>query len=162
MLIFVDCEANGPCPSMGTLTEIGACTLDGRTFYAEVVPFDWPGVSAQPIPRRALEHSDLVTVFTAFRLWLANLNAPDRPVMISDNPAYDWQWINDGFHRAIGMNPFGHSARRIGDYYAGLIKDHKDTSGWKSLRKTPHDHNPLNDALGNAEAFRRLILTEDW
>jgi hypothetical protein len=25
---------------------------------------------------------------------------------------------------------------------------------WKHLRQTPHDHNPVNDAKGNAEAFR--------
>lgn len=28
---------------------------------------------------------------------------------------------------------------------------------WKSLRKTKHDHNPVNDALGNAEALLELV-----
>ena len=35
---------------------------------------------------------------------------------MSDNPAYDFQWINYGFRHALGTNPFGHSGRRISDY----------------------------------------------
>jgi hypothetical protein len=27
---------------------------------------------------------------------------------------------------------------------------------WKHLRKTAHDHNPVNDALGNAEALLEM------
>jgi hypothetical protein len=76
---------------------------------------------------------------------------------VSDNPTFDWQWINDSFHRTIGNNPFGYSARRIGDFYAGLIGDFKDVSSWKRLRITKHDHHPVNDSMGNLEAFERLI-----
>lgn len=83
-----------------------------------------------------------------------------RPIFISDNPAFDWQWINDGFWRTLGKNPFGHSARRIGDFYAGLVGDITDASSWKKLRRTPHDHNPVHDALGNMEAFERLLHGE--
>jgi hypothetical protein len=75
---------------------------------------------------------------------------------VSDNPAYDFPWINYGFHSTLGENPFGHSARRIGDYYAGLIGDFYTPQNWKYLRKTPHDHNPVNDAMGNVEAFALL------
>jgi hypothetical protein len=28
---------------------------------------------------------------------------------------------------------------------------------WKHLRKTPHDHHPVNDARGNAEALLAMI-----
>ena len=51
----------------------------------------------------------------------------------------------------MGRNPFGYSARRIGDLYCGMNKDMNKT--WKHLRKTVHDHNPVNDAKGNAEAL---------
>ena len=57
----------------------------------------------------------------------------------------------------ISNNPFGYSARRIGDFYAGLIGDFKDASSWKRLRITKHDHHPVHDAMGNLEAFERLL-----
>ena|SRR3990172_10940614 len=53
--------------------------------------------------------------FRQFREWLD----PRMPVVfVSDNPAYDFQWINFYFWRYFGQNPFGHSGRRIADYYA--------------------------------------------
>jgi hypothetical protein len=83
-----------------------------------------------------------------------------RPVFVSDNPAYDFQWINYGFHHTLGRNPFGHSGRRISDFYAGLTGRWENTQAWKKLRQTPHDHNPVNDALGNVEAFERILAGE--
>jgi len=99
-------------------------------------------------------------VFEKFDQWLAEILIGGKPIFISDNPAFDWQWINDGFWRTIGKNPFGHSARRIGDFYAGLIGDFTKASKWKKLRVTPHDHNPVHDAMGNLEAFERLLNGE--
>ncbi|MFY9850484.1 MAG: hypothetical protein WAK83_23190 [Trebonia sp.] len=58
---------------------------------------------------------------------------------------------------ASPANPFGHSGRRIGDFWAGLNRDWGDTQGWKRLRKTAHHHNPVNDAMGNAEAFEEIL-----
>ena len=87
--------------------------------------------------------------------WLDGLGE-GRPVFVSDNPAFDFQWINHGFWHALGDNPFGHSGRRIGDYYAGLVGDFRRAQDWKRFRITPHDHNPVNDALGNAEAFETM------
>jgi hypothetical protein len=78
-------------------------------------------------------------------------------VFVSDNPAYDFQWINYGFDATLGRNPFGHSGRRIADFYAGLHRDFRRTQEWKRLRRTPHDHNPVNDAMGNVEAFSALL-----
>ena len=83
-----------------------------------------------------------------------------RPLFVSDNPAYDWQFINYYFHLFLGKNPFGHSARRIGDFYAGLTSDFTNSSSWKKLRVTPHDHNPVNDAMGNLEAFEKILNGE--
>lgn len=75
-------------------------------------------------------------------------------MFISDNPAFDWQWINWYFHTYLGKNPFGFSARRIGDLYCGMKMDAGLNIEWKKLfRKTKHDHNPVNDAKGNAEAL---------
>ena len=88
-----------------------------------------------------------------FAEWLSQ-NSKGRPIFISDNPAFDWQWINWYFHTYLGKNPFGFSARRIGDLYCGMKMDAGLNAEWKKLfRKTSHDHNPVNDAKGNAEAL---------
>jgi hypothetical protein len=93
----------------------------------------------------------------AMRDWLEKIESSNgRYVLLSDNPGFDFGWINYECHHKLGMNPFGHSARRIGDAYAGLRSRPRDTSGWKSLRKAPHDHNPANDAKGNAEAWLEM------
>ena len=139
-LIFVDCEGNsGGAPSTGKMTEFGAVEYKSRqTFYGK---------------------DNSQETFTAFREWLASVSS-GRPIFVSDNPAYDWQWINYYFHLYFQENPFGHSARRIGDFYAGLCGNFYETQRWKKLRVTKHDHNPVNDAMGNVEAFERLLNGE--
>src|SRR3954465_10627924 len=103
--IVVDCEAplGVGAPSVGDMTEFGAVDVnalqDGRveTFH---------GVDCSE------------DTFRQFREWLT----PRMPVVfVSDNPAYDFQWINFYFWRYFGENPFGHSGRRIADFYAGLM-----------------------------------------
>lgn len=98
-----------------------------------------------------------VELWERFQEWLLPGGRGPRPVFVSDNPAFDWQWVNDGFWRALGHNPFGHSARRIGDFYAGLCGDFHKTQEWKRFRRTKHDHNPVHDAIGNAEAFEEIV-----
>ena len=139
-LIFVDCEGHGPAPGLNDdlKFEFGAVeyktrkTFHGRGGYQDT--------------------------FTAFRDWLSQFKG--RPIFVSDNPAYDWQFINYYFHYYLGENPFGHSARRISDFYAGLVGDFYKTQEWKRLRVTEHDHHPVNDAMGNVEAFERLLAGE--
>jgi hypothetical protein len=75
---------------------------------------------------------------------------------VSDNRAFDRQFINYYFHRFLGHNPFGFSARRIGDLHAGLVRDASKASDWKKFRVTPHTHNPVDDAKGNAEALKKF------
>lgn len=104
-------------------------------------------------------------VYGALSDWLITLaehaGRPFRPVFVSDNPGFDWQWLSFGFDRSGLNNPFGFSSRRIGDLAAGLAGDWRKTSAWKRARKTKHDHNPVNDALGNAEAFEALLRKHD-
>lgn len=141
-LIFVDCEApfGVGAPSTGDMTEFGAVHFDKmETFHGKDCTRE---------------------TFTEFDKWLYQFRGEGQLIFMSDNPAYDWQWINFYFHRYFNRNPFGHSARRIGDFYAGLVGDFRASSKWKRLRVTKHDHNPVHDALGNAEAFRRILKGE--
>lgn len=102
---------------------------------------------------------DTLPTFQQFARFLEE-NCKSRPVFVSDNVAYDWKWIDYGFWLHLGRNPFGHSGRRISDYYAGLVGDWSNTQHWKHLRQTSHDHNPVNDALGNYEAWQRIQAGE--
>lgn len=159
-LIFVDCEANGKCPSMGKLTEFGAIAYPSKATFHGVLIERKPDPENPEFKIRTGVVFDEKEVFEKFDAWLKEICGEERPKFVSDNPAFDWQWINDSFHRTIGNNPFGYSARRIGDFYAGLIGDFKDASSWKRLRITKHDHHPVHDAIGNLEAFERLLKGE--
>ena len=77
--------------------------------------------------------------------------APARPVFVGFNAPFDWMFVADYLHRFVGRNPFGHSSRDIGALYKGMVKDVR--KNFKHLRKTRHTHNPVDDAMGNAEAM---------
>ena len=159
-LIFVDCEAWGGCPATGQLTEFGAAEFSTwKTFHGIIVPSTPSSENpAIPVPKHKPVFAHETKVFKEFADWISQF--PPSYIFISDNPAFDWMWICDGFHRTLGKNPFGHSARRIGDYYAGLVGDFKSASKWKKLRRTKHDHNPVHDCIGNLEAFSRIMQGE--
>ena len=155
--VFVDCEARGTSPVHGVLTEFGAVHYDTRdTFYGrlfEATPDpDNPAISI--VGERIATDEEVAESFAA---WLREHLGGRRPVFVSDNPAYDWQWIAGMFDRAGMDNPFGHSGRRISDFWAGLNRNWSETQGWKRFRRTVHDHNPVNDAMGNVEAFEEIL-----
>lgn len=158
--IFVDCEAYGPCPSMGTLTEFGAVHYDTEESFHGRIWESEPSPENPAVPRLTGGMiQDPAVVFTGFAAWL-ELVCSGKPVFWSDNVAYDWQWINHGLWSGAGRNPFGHSGRRVSDFYAGLTGDYRNTQRWKRLRVTRHDHNPVHDALGNVQAMKRILAGE--
>jgi len=159
-LIFVDCEATGKCPSIGKLSEFGAVAYPSKATFHGLIVERVPSEENPNIKIPTGVVHDEKEVFENFNKWLKEICGDERPKFVSDNPAFDWQWINDGFHRTIGNNPFGYSARRIGDFYAGLINNFTDASSWKRLRVTKHDHHPVHDAMGNLEAFERMLKGE--
>jgi hypothetical protein len=156
--ILVDCEARGTSPVSGILAEFGAVHYTGRASFHgrlfEAVPD--PANPAVPLPpgRRVASDDEVAIRFTA---WLQDRLGGQRPVLVSDNPAWDFMWIAGMFDRAGMANPFGHSGRRISDFWAGLHRDWRQTQGWKRFRRTPHDHHPVHDALGNAEALEEIL-----
>lgn len=157
-LIFVDVEATGLTPASGKMTEFGAVHYDSmRTFHGKI----WnskpdPKNPAKPIitGRKLASERRIMLMFDN---WIQEVTGSTRPIFVSDNPAYDFMWIAVEFDRAMSSNPFGHSARRIGDYYAGLVGDFYTSQKWKNYRQTVHDHNPVNDAMGNVEAMKILL-----
>lgn len=161
-LFVVDVESDGPCPGLYSMISFGAVKLDGShkaTFLGKVAPLKGAGRLEEAAAVSGVSREEHEKYFPPeeimrnFKWWIEQVNDSGKPVLISDNPAFDWQFINYYFHAFLGENPFGFSARRIGDIYSGIVKNLKASSDWKKLRKTKHDHNPVNDSIGNAEAL---------
>jgi hypothetical protein len=110
-----------------------------KSFYGQTRPisdrFDPEALAVSGFSREQhLAFEEPKFVMEKFATWLDE-HSPGRPVFV-----------------------FG---RRIGDLYAGLMKDIYQATEWKKYRITTHTHNPVDDARGNAEAlktFRALGL----
>ncbi|WP_298515003.1 3'-5' exoribonuclease [uncultured Kordia sp.] len=156
--IMVDIESDGPIPGDYSMICFGAVLVDeklDRTFYGKLKPiseqFNPEALAISGFSREAtLEFDDPTKVMTDFKTWIQE-NSKGRPIFISDNNGFDWMFICWYFHHFIGENPFGYSSRRLSDLYCGLEKD--TFAKWKHLRKTVHTHNPVDDAMGNAEVL---------
>jgi hypothetical protein len=161
--VIVDVESDGPVPPEFSMVCFGAVIFDeilNQTFYGQTRPiserFSPEALAVSGFSRQQhLTFDEPKTVMESFAEWLGK-HSLGRPIFVSDNPAFDWQFINYYFHRFFGHNPFGFSARRIGDLYAGLVRDASKASEWKKYRITTHTHNPVDDAKGNAEALRKF------
>ena len=167
--IVVDVEADGPCPGLYSMVCFGAvCVEDfSKTFYGQTKPLEDAGCIASALKVSGFTREEhlafpcLAHTIDNFHYWLQLFEA-DRLYFWSDNPAFDWQFINYYFNLLGYPNPFGYSARRIGDLYAGLSGDPNNHSRWKKFRQTKHDHNPVNDAMGNAEVLQKLLYNKSF
>jgi len=158
--IVVDVESDGQTPFDSSMVCFGAVLVKDttQTFYARTAPihstFNTEALAISGFSRKEHEgFMDPSTVMQDFYLWIEEVS-DGKPILITDNPAYDFAWINYYFHRYCGKNPFGWSARRIGDLYCGMKMDSR--ASWKYLRETKHTHNPVDDAMGNAEVLHKM------
>ena len=159
--IMVDVEADGPIPGDYSMISFGAVVVEpalNRSFYGQLKPISDEFVPAALAVsgfsrEECLAFDDPQTVMQAFHDWLIS-NCKGRPLFISDNNGFDWQFINWYFHHFLGKNPFGFSSTNLGSLYKGLKKD--VFVNFKHLRKSKHTHHPVDDARGNAEAMLRM------
>jgi len=158
---MVDVEADGPIPGDYSMVCFGAVLVEpslGKTFYGRLRP-----ISERWIPEalqvsgfsreETLAFDDPKGVMERFAAWVES-ETNGRPMFISDNNGFDWQFINWYFHHFLGRNPFGHSSSNLGSLYKGVVKD--TFASFKHLRKTKHTHDPVDDARGNAEALLQI------
>lgn len=171
MYVMVDVEANGPIPGDYSMFWFGAVIVEPslrRTFEGKLHPLPDAGVEGNisenmghklasvtyhetmswPAPKDTMQD---------FAKWLDMQKAElkdDRLMLVSDNNGYDAMWIAWYFHHFLGANPFGHSSTNLGSLYKGMVKD--TFRNFKHLRKTKHTHNPVADAMGNAEALLHM------
>ena len=169
--ISVDVETSGPNPRDYAMLSIGACTMSGprKTFYIELKP------DVEGFTREALSISNLFLeklkeegvpakeAMLKFAQWVDGV-VPEKsqPVFTAFNAAFDWMFVNDYFHRYLGLNPFGHKALDIKALYMGLRKTKwMDTSYNTVIEKTGIEraltHHALEDAIQQAEIFEILL-----
>jgi len=159
-IYVVDVEADGPCPGLFSMVQIGIVKVDDAldtTFVRTLKPvtdqYDPGALKAIGLTRdETMTYEDPLQVMKDL-LTFINATNEGNAVFVSDNNGFDWQFVNYYCHRYLGENPFGFSSRRIGDFYAGLKKDWRAASKWKHLKITKHTHDALDDAKGNAEAM---------
>ena len=160
--VSIDIESDGPCPGLHSMICFGAVIVEAgfqRTFYAQLKPISETYIPEAlairgftreetlkfPNPRDAMQN---------FEIWLKQ-NIDGRPIAWADNPSYDMGFLNYYFWQQLGRNPFGWSAAGIGQLYKGITGDLHSKFG--HLKDTPHTHNPVDDAKGNAEALLKMF-----
>lgn len=156
--IMVDIEADGPIPGDYSMVSFGAVIVEPdlhRTFYGQLKPISERWIpQALAVSRHSREETltfeEPAVVMQRFADWLKR-EVKGRPHFIADNNGFDWSFINWYFHHFLGDNPFGYSSTNLGSLYKGVVRDM--FQNFKHLRKTAHDHHPVNDAKGNAETL---------
>lgn len=157
-LVVVDLETDGNLLGTNSMVCFGAVIVeDGlkRTFYGKTRPisseYDPEALAVSGFSREEHESfDDPKEVMERFEKWLKE-NINGKPTLISDNNGFDASWINWYFIKYLGKNPFGWSSRRMTDLICGY--ENNLYFKWKWMRDTVHDHNPVSDALGNAEVL---------
>jgi len=161
-IISIDVEADGPVPGLYSMIEIGAVLVQeplDTTFYGSLKPitkkFDFSALNAIGRTREeTFNFNDPKETIQEFDSWLRE-KCKKPYIALSDNNGFDFAFVNYYFHFYLGYNPFGWSSRNLNDLFKGIQKDMR--ASFKGLRKTKHDHNPVNDSKGNAEALLTMI-----
>ena len=175
MYVMVDIEANGPVPGLYSMFWFGAVVVTpelDRTYEGRLQPLEdakvEDGENNMGYKLAGVNHMQVSQwpkawfAMEQFDDWLTNQKKQlkdDRLMLISDNNGYDAMWISWYFHRFMSKNPFGHSSTNLGSLYKGLVRD--TFKNFKHLRRTKHTHNPVDDAMGNAEALLTMKNTLD-
>lgn len=161
--IVVDVEADGQAAGVHSMVCFGAVVVrDGLadSFYSGLLKPISPQWEADALAVSGFSREDMekggrepIEVMLNFENWVKGVSK-GKPIFISDNNGFDWQYINYYFWKYVGRNPFGWTSRRIGDLWCGMQNDVR--CGWQHLRDTKPTHNPVDDARGNAEALLKM------
>jgi len=164
--IMVDVETDGPIPGDYSMIAIGAVVVEpglSRGFKRYVRPLPGAGFEPEALAvgnftrEETLDEPRFEPPFNVMKDladWLADLGI-GKPIFIADNNGFDWSFVNWYFHHFLKRNPFGFSSQNLNSLYKGLTRD--AFASFKHLRRTKHDHDPLNDAMGNAEALVHMV-----
>ncbi|MDE1819912.1 MAG: 3'-5' exonuclease [Euryarchaeota archaeon] len=176
-VISVDIEASGPIPGEYSMVSLGACWLSevSKTFYVELQPL--PGSKADPDAMRVngLDLSKLeaegvepAEAMRRFGRWVREV-LPARPVFASFG-TFDWMFVRWYMVKFLteeeGANLFGPNSLDMKSFWMGA-----GGTDWRGTRKgnlpshlrsgRKHTHNALDDAIEQAELFRRMLAKRD-
>ena len=165
---MVDVESDGPIPGLYDYSMVcfGIVLVDrngklDKTYYGETAPisknWDPEALAISGFTREQHEtFEDPELTMANAKEWVLTNNEARRPIFMADNSGYDYMFMHWYFEHFLGhkQDPFGWSSRNLNDIYHGLTGDM--WSSFKHLRGTKHDHNPVNDAMGHAEAFQYM------
>lgn len=168
--ISVDVEAAGPIPPTYSMLSLGAVVVDDptQTFYIELKPVndnfvpDAIKVVGRPLEDFAKKGRNPKEAMVVFRDWLrARTAKPANPVFVGFNATFDWAFINYYSYEFLGTNPFGFGGVDIKSYFMGMTGCTWDDTRSSRIRSefkgtSPHTHNALDDAIEQAEMFRRM------
>ena len=162
---IVDIEADGPIPGVYSMIEIGAVKLTeslSETFHIKLRPISelyMPKILKMLKYSRQdtlnFEHTATHAMFL-FERWIKETNTKGSPLFFSDNNGFDYMFTHWYFMKFLEEDPFGHTSRNLQDIFRGQKNDFRNRE-FKKLRKTPHDHNPVHDAQGNAEVLIHMV-----
>ncbi len=171
--ISVDIESSGPIPGEYSMLSLGACLVykPSQTFYVEFKPISdkyvMEALVVSGLYMTQLKETGLdpTVGMTQFEEWINKVCQKDRPVFTAFNATFDWMFMAYYFHRFLGRNPFGISGLDIKAYYMG-----KFNTRWEQTTKRKidpsilptrkHTHYALDDALEQAELFRKILDTQ--
>jgi len=162
-IVMVDIEADGPIPGDYSMVCFGAVIVEpslSHTFYGQIKPISdkWIGeaLAVSGFTREeTLKFDEPVDVMHEFKDWC--LTHKQGPLKFwADNNGFDYMFTHWYFEHFVGFrkDPFGHSSENLNSWYKGCVRD--STKNMKRLRKTRHTHNPVDDAMGNAEALLKM------
>jgi DNA polymerase III epsilon subunit-like protein len=167
--ISVDIEAAGPVPATYSMLSLGAAVVQDLqvNFYAEFRPINRKSVpEAMKVVGRTLKEfertgRDPKEAMIAFRNWINSVAEKGKPIFVGFNATFDWAFVNHYFQHYLGENPFGFGGVDIKSYYMGMSGctwDDARSSRIPSELKgsSRHTHNALDDAIEQAEMFRRM------
>ena len=127
---MVDVESDGPIPGDYSMLCFGAVVVEAaltRTFCGKLRPIseEWipEALAVSGFSREETQgFNDPKEVMIRFASWI-NQESTGRPMFVSDNNGFDWQFINWYFHHFTGSNPFGFSSMNLGSLYKGAVRD---------------------------------------
>lgn len=174
--ISVDIEADGPIPGKEdySMLSLGACEVykPENNFYVELKPIsvNYRESCLEAIRPTGLDRnkciasgSDPIEAMVSFENWIFKTSGNNgAPVFSAFNATFDWMFTHWYFEHFLGRDPFGISGWDIKAYYLGVVKKLRWSDSRKSkiqkrfLSNKPHTHNALDDAIEQADIFRKL------
>lgn len=171
--ISVDIEAAGPIPGEYSMLSLGACVVGdtSKTFYVEIKPIndnyvqealDVCGLSLEELKEKGTEPKKAME---EFENWIRTQAAPESRAVFVSFGTFDWMFVQYYFHRYLSRGPLGINGIDMKSYYMGMAHcDWKGTTKKRIRKANPqltsqrkHTHNALDDAIGQAELFEKML-----